>query len=72
MLQAGDGARSDARSAFQILGGDAGQRGAPDLVTGRLPSLPRDTKSMALFPVGDYEAPFEFSGQLERVRICLE
>ena len=23
-------------------------------------------------PVGDYEAPFEFSGRLERVRICLE
>src|SRR3546814_4357518 len=35
MLQAGDGARSDARSAFEILGRDARQRGADDMIAGQ-------------------------------------
>jgi len=40
MLQAGDGARRDARSAFEIFRGDAGQRYAPDLVARCFP-MPR-------------------------------
>jgi hypothetical protein len=41
MLYAGDGARRDARSAFEVFRRDAGERNAPDLVAGRFPGLPR-------------------------------
>src|SRR3546814_8589923 len=44
MLQAGDGARSDARSAFEILGRDARQRGADDMIAGPFPSIARNTQ----------------------------
>ena len=48
MLQTGDGARRDARSAFEILGRDAGERRAPDLVARRFPGLPRHAQHRAL------------------------
>ena len=38
----------DARSTFQILGGDAGQRHAPDLVARRLPGFARHAQHRAL------------------------
>ena len=48
MLHAGDGARRDARSAFEIFRRDAGQRHAPDLVARRFPCLPRHAQHRAL------------------------
>ena len=48
MLQAGDRARRDARSAFEVFRGNAGQRHAPDLVARRFPSLPRHPQHRAL------------------------
>ena len=48
MFHAGDGARRNARSAFQILGGDAGQRHAPDLVARRFPGFARHAQHRAL------------------------
>jgi hypothetical protein len=48
MFKAGDGAGRDARSAFQILGRNAGQRRAPDLITGCFPCLPRHAQHGAL------------------------
>ena len=48
VLHAGDGARRDARSAFQILGRDAGQRHAPDLVARRFPGFARHAQHRAL------------------------
>jgi hypothetical protein len=48
MFHAGDGARRNARSAFQILGGDAGQGNAAHLVARRLPCLARHAQHGAL------------------------
>ena len=58
MLQAGDGARRNARSAFEIFRRDAGQRHAPDLVAGRFPGLPRHAQHRALSRSGmaDHDA----------------
>ena len=58
MFQAGDGARRDARSAFQILGRDAGQRHAPDLVARRFPGFARHAQHRALSRPGiaDHDA----------------
>ena len=58
MLQTGEGARRDARSAFEVFGRDAGQRRAPDLVARRLPGLPRHAQHRA-FPrtgITDHDA----------------
>ena len=48
MLHAGDGARRDARSAFEVFRRDAGQCRAPDLVARRFPGLPRHAQHRAL------------------------
>ena len=58
MLHAGDGARRNARSASEILGGDTGQRYAPDLVARRFPGLPRHAQHRALSRSGmaDHDA----------------
>jgi hypothetical protein len=48
MLHAGNGARRDTRSAFEIFRRDAGQRDTPDLIAGRFPSLSRHTQHGAL------------------------
>ena len=58
MLHAGDGARRDARSAFEIFRRDAGQRHAPDLVARRFPGLPRHAQHRALSGAGmaDHDA----------------
>ena len=58
MLQAGDGARGDARSALEIFRRDAGKCCAPDLVARRLPCLPRHAQHRALARSGmaDHDA----------------
>ncbi len=56
VFHAGDGARRDARSAFEILGGDAGQRHTPDLVTRRFPGFARHTQHRALSCPGNLTA----------------
>jgi hypothetical protein len=48
MLHAGDGARRDARSAFEVFRRDAGKCCAPDLVARRFPDLPRHAQHRAL------------------------
>ena len=48
MFQTGDGARRDARSAFEILRRDAGKRRAPDLVARRFPGFARHAQHRAL------------------------
>jgi hypothetical protein len=48
MFHAGDGAGCDARSAFQILGRDAGQGNAANLVACRFPCLARNAQHGAL------------------------
>jgi hypothetical protein len=48
MFHAGDGAGRNARSAFQILGRDAGQGNAANLVARRLPCLARNAEHGAL------------------------
>ena len=48
VFHAGDGARRDARSAFEIFGGDAGKRHAPDLVARRFPGFARHAQHRAL------------------------
>ena len=58
MLHAGDGARRDARSAFEIFRRNAGQRHAPNLVACRFPGLPRHAQHRALARAGmaDHDA----------------
>ena len=58
MLHAGDGARRDARSAFEVFRRNAGQRHAPDLVARRFPGLPRHAQHRALSRSGmaDHDA----------------
>jgi hypothetical protein len=48
VFHAGNGAGRNARSAFQILGGDTGQGNATDLVACRFPCLSRHAKHGAL------------------------
>jgi hypothetical protein len=57
MLHAGDGARRYARSAFEIFCRNAGQRHAPDRVTGRFPSLARHAqhRTLARSGVADHD-----------------
>ena len=58
MFKAGDGAGRDARSGFEILGRNAGQRRAPDLITGRFPCFPRHAQHRAFASSGmaDHDA----------------
>ena len=58
MLQAGNRARRNARSAFEVFRGNAGQCHAPDLVAGCLPGLPRHPQHRALSRPGmaDHDA----------------
>ena len=58
MLHAGDGARRNARSAFEVFRRDAGQRHAPDLIARRFPGLPRHAQHRALSRSGmaDHDA----------------
>src|SRR6516164_1341706 len=48
MLHAGNGARVYARSAFEVFGGNAGQRNASNLIACRFPGLSRHAQHRAL------------------------
>jgi hypothetical protein len=52
MLQTGDRARGNARAAFEVFGGNAGERRAMDGVAGRLPCFARHAQHRALAGAG--------------------
>ncbi len=70
MLQAGNGARRNARSAFEVFRRNTGQRHAPDLVACCLPGLPRHPQHRALSRPGMADNDTEIA-PVRDMRQCL-